>query len=302
MGQLEDMSAFVRIVEAGSISRAALQLGVAKSAVSRRLVELEERLGVHLIQRTTRKSSLTEVGRSYYQRALQVLADVNELNAATSNTKVQLAGDLKIAVPLTFGIQHLSPAINAFAKAHPGLVIHIDFSDRQVDLVEEGFDLAIRIAELQDSTLIARRLAPIQFILCASPAYLKEHDTPERPQDLRQHHVLQYALMSGSSWKFISPDGKPVTTGVKVKMIANNGEFLRDAALSGQGIARLPTFIVWQEINKGKLVRVMSKYTIQPHNAYAIYPQTRHLSHRVRSLIDFLVKKFEGEPYWDKSH
>ena len=215
MGQLEDMSAFVRIVESGSISLAANQLGVAKSAVSRRLTELEERLGVQLLQRTTRQSSLTEAGRSYYQRALQILADVSELNAATSNTKAQLEGVIKIAVPLTFGLQQLAPAINAFAVAHPGLVIHIDFSDRKVDIVEEGFDLAVRIAELQDSTHIARRLAPIQIILCASPAYLKQHGTPEKPQDVKAHRTLQYALMPRSSWTFISPDGKQATVAIQ---------------------------------------------------------------------------------------
>ncbi len=301
MGQLEDMSAFVRIIESGSISLAANQLGVAKSAVSRRLAELEERLGVQLLQRTTRQSSLTEAGRSYYQRALQILADVSELNAATSNTKAQLEGVIKIAVPLTFGLQQLAPAINAFAMAHPDLLIHLDFSDRKVDIVEEGFDLAVRIAELQDSTHIARRLAPIQIILCASPAYLEQHGTPEKPQDLKAHRTLQYALMPRSSWTLISPDGKQVTVAIREKMGANNGEFLRVAAVSGQGLVRLPTFIVWQEIEKGELVRVMADYTIPPLNAYAIYPQTRHLSHRVRALIDFLVKRFEGTPYWDRS-
>lgn len=301
MGQLEDMSAFVRIIESGSISLAANQLGVAKSAVSRRLAELEERLGVQLLQRTTRQSSLTEAGRSYYQRALQILADVSELNAATSNTKAQLEGVMKIAVPLTFGLQQLAPAINAFAMAHPDLLIHLDFSDRKVDIVEEGFDLAVRIAELQDSTHIARRLAPIQIILCASPAYLEQHGTPEKPQDLKAHRTLQYALMPRSSWTLISPDGKQVTVAIREKMGANNGEFLRVAAVSGQGLVRLPTFIVWQEIEKGELVRVMADYTIPPLNAYAIYPQTRHLSHRVRALIDFLVKRFEGTPYWDRS-
>ena len=301
MGQLEDISAFVRIVEAGSISRAAAQLGVAKSAISRRLAELEQRLGVQLLQRTTRQSSLTEAGRSYYRRALQILADVSELNAATSNTKEQLEGELKIAVPLTFGFQHLAPVIDAFAKAHPGLIFHLDFSDRQVDLVEEGFDLAIRIAALQDSTHIARRLAPVRLILCASPAYLEQYGAPEKPQDLKAHQALQYSYVVGSSWKLLAPDGRPVNAGIKVKLSANNGEFLRDVAVNGQGIARLPTFIVWREIENGELVRVMADYSIEPLNVYAIYPQTRHLSHRVRALIDFLVKRFEGVPYWDRS-
>ncbi|VAW10182.1 Transcriptional regulator, LysR family [hydrothermal vent metagenome] len=301
MGQLEDMTAFVRIVEAGTLSRAAKQLGVAKSAVSRQLTLLEERLGVQLLQRTTRRSSLTEAGRSYYQRALQILADVGELNAATSKTMAQLTGALKIAVPQTFGLQHLSPLMVNFAKAHPGLVLHLDFSDRQVNLVEEGFDVAIRIAELGDSSLIARRLAPIKIILCASPAYLEHHGTPKNPPDLRRHQTLQYSFGGRSSWKFVGPDGRAVSAGTGLKLSASNGAFLRDAAVSGQGIARLPTFIVWREIENGTLVRVMADYTIAPLNLYAIYPQTRHLSTRVRALIDFLVKRFDGVPYWDRS-
>ena len=301
MGQLEDMDVFVRIVDAGGISRAADQLGVAKSAVSRRLVELEGRLGAQLLNRTTRQSSLTEAGRSYYERALRIIADVSELNADTSNKQMALQGVLKVAVPLSFGLQHLAPAITEFAEMNPGLIIHLDFADRQVDLVEEGFDLAVRIAELKDSTLIARRLAPIRLILCASPDYLAREGQPKSPQDLKTHHGLHYAHAPGSSWKFVGTDGQKSNVALPVKMAANNGDFLRDAAIAGQGLALLPTFLVWKEIEKGELVSVMTNYTVPGLNAYAVYPQTRYLSQRVRTFIDFLSDRFGGAPYWDKN-
>ena len=301
MGQFENMTAFVRIVEAGSISRASEQLGTVKSAVSRRLAELEQDLGVQLLQRTTRTSSLTEAGRHYYQRAVQILADVNELNNSSSNKTTELVGQLRIAVPTSFGLLHLAPAINEFAELHPKLIIHLDFSDRQVDLVEEGFDLAIRIAALKDSTLIARRLAPINIRLCASPDYLKRHGAPKSPSDLKRHHALHFTHLTDSKWKFVSPQGKPVSTAINIKMSASNGDFLRSAAIAGHGIIRSPTFIIWRNLQNGSLVPVMTDYKIDPLNAYAIYPSTRYLSQRLRVLIDFLVKKFEGQPYWDRS-
>lgn len=300
MGQFEDMSAFVRIVEAGSISRAADQLGVAKSAVSRRLVDLEGRLGVQLLNRTTRKSSLTEVGESYYQHALKILDDVQELNATTSDNKAALVGGLKIAVPLSFGLLHLTPIINAFTKDHPGITIHLDFSDRQIDLVEEGFDLAIRIAELKDSNHTARKLTPIQMILCASPDYLERSGRPQTPDDLKSHSILRYDNAPTSSWTFIGPNGQETRVNLPAKMSANNGDYLCEAAVAGFGLVVLPTFVAWREIEKGRLIHVMTDFSLPMLNAYAVYPQTRHLSRRVRAFIDFLIDRFSGEPYWDK--
>jgi len=300
MGQFENMKTFTRIVEAGSISRAADQLNVAKSVVSRRLTDLEGRLDVQLIKRTTRKSSLTEAGQSYYQRAQQILADVSELNAVTSNAKVLLQGDLKIALPLSFGLQHMVPAINEFSDRHPDLVMHLDFSDRHIDLVEDGFDLAIRIADLKESSHIARKLAPVHTILCASPDYLKRQGHPKSPKDLKAHDILQYTSRSGAPWILTGPDGQKQPIRLAAKMSANNGDFLKDAALSGHGIVRLPTFLAYQDLENGKLVRVMKDHTLPTLNAYAVYPQTRHLSCRVRAFIDFLSDHFKGEPYWDK--
>ena len=299
MGQMEDMSAFVRIVEAGTISRAAEQLGVAKSAVSRRLVDLENRMNVQLLNRTTRKSSLTEAGRSYYQRARQILADVSELHASTSNAKATLEGDLKVAVPHTFGQMHLAPVVNEFAKTHPGINFHLDFSDRQVDLVEEGFDVAIRIAELKDSSYIARKLVTINLVLCASPEYLNRAGHPEKPVDLVSHDILDYVVTSSPARKFLDRDGQEKSIRLSAKMSANNGDYLCAAAVAGLGITALPTFIAWKELNNGSLIRVMGEYSLSPIHAYAVYPQTRHLSKRVRTFIDFMIEKFGDDPSWD---
>ena len=300
MGQLEDMDTFVRIIDAGSISQAANQLGVVKSAISRRLVDLEVRLGVQLLNRTTRKSSLTEAGRQYYERSIQILADVADINAATSNAKAALTGTFKISAPLSFGLLHMSEAINEFAGLHPDLIIHMDFNDRKVDLIEEGYDVAIRIAELKDSSLMALKLAPISNILCASPDYLAKMGTPQRPKDLKGHHILRYSNVPSNMWHFTGPDRRKQSINLPVKMSANNGDFLKSAAKDGQGIIHSPTFIVWREIASGELVKILDDYPSPSLNAYAVYPQTRHLPGRVRLFIDFLKEKFGGEPYWDK--
>lgn len=300
MGQLEDINTFVRIIDAGTISKAANQLGIAKSAVSRRLVDLETRLGVQLLNRTTRQSSLTDAGREYYQRSIQILADVNELNAAASDAKALLSGNISIAAPLSFGLQHLTPVINKFANAHPGVDIRLDFADRQVDLIEERFDVAIRIAKLKDSSYIARKLTPISIVLCASPDYLKRNGTPKTPEDLKAHDILHYANSPDQTLHFIDPDGQPINLKLPARIMANNGDYLCDATLAGLGLSFIPTFMAFEEIEKGDLVCVMQNYTFPTLYAYAIYPQTRHLSKRVRVFIDMLVEVFREEPLWDK--
>jgi DNA-binding transcriptional LysR family regulator len=301
MGQLEDMNIFVRIVESGGISRAADQLGLAKSAVSRRLVDLETRLGVRLLNRTTRKSSLTEIGRSYYERAIKVVDDVAELNALTTDANTTLQGAISLAAPLSFGLSHLSPAIDAFVNQHPELTINIDFSDRQVDLIEEGLDLGFRIADLKDSNLIARKISPIKIMLCASPEYLKKYGTPKTPDDLKNHRLLLYNITGINTWKLTDKKGKQYTVSVNAKIIANNGDFLNNMAIAGHGIISSPTFISWKAITAGKLIPVLTDYKPPQPNAYAVYPQTRYLSQRTRILIDFLVERFGDKPYWDKN-
>lgn len=299
MNTFDEMRTFVRIVEAGGISQAADQLGMAKSGVSRRLSDLESRLGVRLIARTTRRSSLTEAGRSYYAGAVKLLADVAELDAATADAEAALQGTLRLAVPLSFGLAHLAPAIDDFLCEHPGLELDMDFSDRQVDLVERGVDLAIRIAQLKDSNLQARRLCPIRLLLCASPAYLDEHGRPERPADLEQHRLLRYAASGGSTIRLPDGAGGEVLVQATAPIVANNGDFLRDMAVAGHGVTLIPSFIAWQALAAGDLVEIMSAHAPEPLNAWAVYPRNRYLSRRARLFIDFLAERFGEQPYWD---
>ena len=294
------MQVFIRVVDAGGISRAADQLGIAKSAVSRRLAELEKRLGARLINRTTRSSSLSDVGQAFYDRASKVVDDVAELNTLTSDATSTLAGTINLAVPLSFGLCHLSPAIDTFLKQHPEVNVNIDFSDRQVDLVEEGLDLAFRIADLKDSSLMARKISPIRLLLCASPDYLKTHGIPTTPVELRSHHLLHYNISGSSSWKLKDATGKQHLVKIPTKIMANNGDFLVDMAVAGHGIIATPTFISWKAIARGDLLAIMSDYKLPEPDAYAVYPQTRYLSQRARALIDFLVVRFGDSPYWDQ--
>lgn len=300
MGQLEEMQNFVRVVEAGSISKAAGQLGVAKSGVSRRLAELESRLGVRLLNRTTRRSSLTEAGRNFYEGAVKLLGDVAELNTTAIDSDASLEGTLRLAVPLSFGLCHLSPAIDEFIKAHPGLTVIIDFSDRHIDLVEQGVDLAIRISELRDSSLQARRICPVRILLCASPEYLARHGAPVNPEELRAHRILRYDVGGGSMIRLEDEQGREHAIPTRPHIIANNGDFLRDMAMAGHGITLTPSFIAWQAIASGDLLPVMPGYRPRQLNAYAVYPQTLYLSRRARLFIDFLVERFGENPYWDQ--
>ena len=300
MGQLEDLQVFVRVVDAGGIGRAATQLGMAKSAVSRRLSELEARLGLRLINRTTRKSNLTEAGRAYYQRAGQVLDDVAEMNAMTSDADASLQGTMHLAVPLSFGLSHLAPALDDFAQLYTKLVLDIDFSDRHVDLVEEGFDVAFRIAEMKDSSLKARVICPIRHCICANPEYLRRFGEPKVLEDLKDHRWLKYQTASSAPLKLIDSEQKEHRVGMSSTLISNNGDFLNQMAISGHGIVISPTFISWRALKDGELIRILENYSPPPMKAYAVYPQTRYLSQRVRRLIDFLVERFGDNPYWDK--
>jgi DNA-binding transcriptional LysR family regulator len=299
MDTFDEMSTFVRVVEAGGISQASAQLGVAKSGVSRRLAELETRLGVRLLNRTTRRSSLTEAGRSYYEGALRLLSDVAELDALVTGSEALLEGRLRLAAPLSFGLAHLAPAIEEFTRNHPEVLFDIDFSDRQVDLVAQGVDLAIRIAELRDSSLKARRICPIRRMLCASPAYLERHGMPQSPEDLLRHDVLHYDIGAGPLLRLADGRGSERVLPLRPRLVANNGDFLRDLAVAGHGIVLTPTFIAWQAVAAGKLVPVMRRFWPAPLNAYAVYPLSRYLPRRARILIDFLTQRFGDHPYWD---
>ncbi|MDV2859931.1 LysR family transcriptional regulator [Psychrobacter sp. CAM01] len=299
MGQLEDMAMFVRIVEAGSITKAAEQLNIAKSAVSRRLKELETRLGSQLISRTTRQSSLTQAGEQYYQQVMHILNEVDALNEQTSGAPTRIEGTLKMTAPLSFGLMHLNAVIDEYANLHPNLSFELDFSDRHVDLIEEGYELAIRIRELQDSSYQAKRLALIRYTLCASPDYLSKMGTPKTLADLVTHEFLQYGLSKTSHLELTDAQGKKHNHTIDAKIKATNGEFLVDLAVKGHGIVFIPTFIAYQRLARGELVPILPQYQLPTLSAYAVYPKNRFLSQRCRYLIDFIAERFGDDPYWD---
>ena len=299
MSKFEEMETFVRVVEAKSITRAAEQLHIAKSAVSRRLKDMETRLGVQLMTRTTRKLTLTDTGEALYQRSVRLLADWAETEAATTNAQAALAGIIRVAAPLSFGVAHLGPAILDFLKLHPDVEFDIDFSDRKIDLIAEAMDLAIRIGDLPDSSLIARKIASVSIVATASPAYLQVNGHPETPEDLKQMQELRYGYRNSSAWPYEAPDQSEGQIEIPSKLIATNGDFLRDAAVAGEGVLIEPRFILYKNLEDGSLVEILPEYTWPQLVAYAVYPPTRHLSVRVRTFVDFLVERYHGTPYWE---
>ena len=300
MGQLEDMAMFVRIVEAGSITKAAEQLNIAKSAVSRRLKELEARLGSQLISRTTRQSKLTQAGEQYYQQVTNILSAVDVINEHASDAPMRIEGTLKMTAPLSFGLMHLNDVIDAYANQHPNLKFELDFSDRRIDLIEEGYELAIRIGELRDSSYQAKQLALIRCVICASPDYLAKTGTPETPEDLADHDFLQYSLGQTNSIELMDTHGKKHRHTIDAKIKATNGEFLVDLAVKGQGITFVPTFIAYKRLATGELVPILQQYQLPILKAYAVYPKNRFLSQRCRYLIDLIAEQFGDHPYWDQ--
>ncbi len=300
MGQLENMQLFTRIVESGSFTGAAEQLGLAKSAVSKRLSDLEAHLGAKLINRTTRTSSLTEAGNIYYQRAKRVLEEVSELNEQLSARACALSGVLKLAAPLSFGLAHLSPAIDLFIKEHPKLKVDIDFSDRHVDIIKEHFDLAFRIGRMQDSSMRARKIVSVRRVVCASPDYIKQFGKPETPEQLNDHKILAYRGSSSEPMVFRDQNKTEFKIRLNASMSANNGDFLKAMAMAGHGITIQPTFILWEALATRTLVPVLEDYSLPELYAHALYPPTHYLPLKVRMLIDFLIERFGDNPYWDQ--
>ena len=301
MDRFEDLQAFVAVVEAGSFTAAAERLDAAKSAISRRVSALEERLGAQLLRRTTRRLNLTETGRSFYERSARILADLDEAESAVAQEHGELRGTLRVALPLSFGIRHMCEPIAEFSRRHPRVEFDLDLNDRRIDLLEEGVDLAVRIGRLADSSLIARRLFEARTVVCASEDYLKEHGTPQTPEELRDHRCLVYGnLPEPDKWVCRDPDGNVIRVDVNSTMTATSGDFLSAAASQGLGITMQPTFIAGEAIRSGGVVPILTGYEWPISPAYAVYPPTRHLSYRVREFIDFLVGHFAGTPRWDE--
>ena len=301
MDRFEDLQAYVAVVETGSFTAAAERLGVAKSAVSRRIASLETRLGVQLLRRTTRRLNLTDSGRGFYDRAIRILADLDEAESAVRQEHGELQGVLRVALPLSFGIRHMSAPVAAFARQNPQVRFDLDLNDRHVDLLEEGVDMALRIGRLRDSSLIARRLFSVKTVVCASPAYLDQHGSPESLEDLADHRCLVYSnLPDPDVWACVDEHGDRHSVRVDVAIHANSGDFLCSAAEEGLGIVSSPVFIVGNAIRRGDLVPILTSLRWPETPAYALYPPTRHLSSRVRAFIDFLAEWFES-PSWDNA-
>jgi DNA-binding transcriptional LysR family regulator len=294
------MAVFARVVDARSFTGAAAALGLSKSAVSKQVARLEDRLGARLLNRTTRRLSLTEVGAAFYERCARILAEVEDAELAVGRLQDAPRGTLRINAPMSFGQLHLAPAVADFLDGHPDVAVDLTLNDRLVDLIEEGYDLAIRISQLADSSLIARRLVPMRRIVCGSPAYFARHGVPRHPRDLRQHNCLLYSyLPSVEEWQFVGPDG-PVAVRAAGTLKANNGDVLETAMLAGLGVALQPTFIAARDLQAGRLVAVMPDYVNEAASVYAVYPHSRHLSAKVRAFIDFLAARFGPEPSWDR--
>jgi DNA-binding transcriptional LysR family regulator len=293
MDKFKEMQAFVAVAESGSFVKAADQLETSKAAVSRYVAQLEERLGVRLMQRTTRRLSLTDEGYAFLVHCKETLALIHDAEQEIQNKRNSPTGLIRINAPLTFGILHLAPLWGKFTALYPQVRLEVTLADRVVDLVDEGYDLAVRVASLPSSTLICRKLTSTSLVVCASPTYLKGKVKPQHPSDLKDHSVISYSyLATGDEWVFQGPDGE-TRVKTKPKIHTNNGDTCRSAALAHQGIILQPTFIVGQDIQKGDLVELLSQFKSIELGIYAVYPSRKLVSPRIRALVDFLVKEFE---------
>lgn len=303
LDRLTGMQVFVRVVDSGGFAQAARDLGLSRAMVSKHVQALEDRLGARLLNRTTRRISLTEVGAAFYDRCAQLLPEIEEAERAASAAQSRPQGNLRLNAPMSFGFLHLARAIADYAVTCPEVTIEITLNDRIVDLVEEGYDLALRIGRLTDSSLIARRLAPCRLAVCASPGYLRRRGTPRHPADLADHDCLLYSLAARPDvWRFVGDDstgGGEVAVTVQGRFQANNGDVMRVLALEGQGIVCQPTFLIGEDLKAGRLVPLLPGYAPLEMGIHAVYPHSRHIPAKVRSFVDFLARRWGGEPEWD---
>jgi DNA-binding transcriptional LysR family regulator len=299
MDRFNALATFTKVVELGSFARAADRLSVSTSAVSRQVADLEAHLDVRLLNRTTRRLSLTGAGQAFYERCVQLLADLEETESSVRSTAVEPKGTLRVTCGVTFGERYLAPAIAEFAGLHPQVSFDVDLSDRVVDLVEEGFDLAIRIGPVGNQALVSRRIGSTQFVCCASPAYLERHPAPVTPADLEQHACLGYTYAAvTSAWTFESSDGTRHTPRITPRHRLNNGRMLAELAAAGLGIVLEPDFIVAPEVRSGRLQRLLTDYQPPRSPIAAVYPSRRHLSAKVRSFVDFLAARYAQNQDW----
>jgi DNA-binding transcriptional LysR family regulator len=296
MDRFLEMQVFNAVVEEGSFVKAAESLNLSKAAVSRHVQDLETRLGVRLIQRTTRRLSLTSDGQIFFARSKSLLEDLVDAELEVASRSQRASGLLRINVPVSFGVSHLAPVWGQFRDLHPGVKLDITLTDRVVDLVEEGFDMAVRIGQLESSSLVSRMIATSRLVLCASPHYLAIHGQPSSPKDLINHAVVAYSYATQKDdWQLMGPEG-PVIAKTQPVIHANSGETCRAIAVSSQGIILQPLFIVDEELKAGRLVPVLPQYRAAELGIYVVYPSRQHLSTKVRALVDFLSQYFTAHP------
>ena len=293
-----DLDIFARVVSAGSLSAAGRELDLSPAVVSKRLRRLEDRLGTRLLQRTTRQIALTEAGQGYYERIVPILAGIEEAEAFVTRRSTLARGTLKISVPTAFGRMHIAPHLRDFMEKNPDLNVNLMLNDDIVDIVGEGFDLAVRIGELSDSSLVAKRLASVKRVLVASPAYLKTRNAPLTPAELGEHCCI--APHNGEPWKLEGPNGAEIIRPLG-PLTTNSSEVIREATLAGVGIALRSTWEIGPELSSGKLVRILPQYEGNKSIAiYALYPSKRFLPAKVRLFIDYLVALYQPVPAWDR--
>mgnify|MGYP002712199723 FL=1 len=300
MDRLRAFEVFATVVGQGSFTRAADKLETSPANVTRYVNELEEMLGARLLNRTSRRLSLTETGKTLYDRALSILEEVAEAEAIASSTAMQPRGRLRINEPLSFGILHLAPLWPRFMARYPDIELDISLVDRLVDLVDEGFDLAVRISRGGSPSLISRKLAAIHHFVCASPDYVARHGAPQTPDDIKNHACIAYAYSaSAEEWRLLDGDGKLHAVPVSNIFHTNNGETACAAAAAGFGLILQPTFLIGELLRQGRLVRLLPDYHTPEIDVLAVYPSRRHVSAKVRVMVDFLVEAFRGKPPWD---
>lgn len=299
MNSLTEISIFVKVVELSSFTAAAEALEMSQPVVSKAVTRLEEKLGVRLLNRTTRRLSLTEAGAELYRRSVRALAEIEDAELEIARFQTEPRGTLRVSAPMSFSILHLGSLLPSFIERYPGVSVELHLDDRQVDLVEEGYDVAIRVGRLQDSNLVARRLTPCRQVLCASPSYLAKHGTPERPEDLLAHNCIVYSLLSTPrEWRFTDVAGETHVVPINGALQSNNGLVNRAAAVAGAGIVLLPAFYIGEELRSGQLKAVLRDFKPIDLAIYALYPERRNLTPKVRAFVDFLATKFGEQIPW----
>ena len=294
MKGVDDRDFFFSVVEANGFSAAAKLLETTPASVSRRVKSLEQRLGVRLLQRTTRKISLTEPGERYFREGRRLLHELNDLEQALTASAHEPEGELRIVAPMSFGQRRLAPLVARFAKLHPKLRISLILEDLETDLIDTAADLAIRIGYPADSSMIARSIAPVPRHACASPEYLERHGYPKSPEDLLHHDCLHYNLISErEEWTFRGDDGEQ-TLGIKGSFCSNNGDVLAAAAMQSLGIALLPNFIIEDGLSDGRLVKVLGEFERAPLTLFALYPSRQHVPAKTRRFLEYLLEHFAG--------